>query len=320
MHRQWAGFCVFTTMTNLQIQRREQVISNEDMAGDGPGGFQCYASKFYELDSYGTMMMPGAFKDTIPQFLERGFVAHSHEWEMDGVIGYATSVVEDGTGLLCDVTFHTTDDAQEIRKVMQERTAAGKGCYTSVGFTIKSSVSIAPEAYATELAKYVPAPYLAKAQADAMKYPWGIELITGVELYEFSVVSVPACRGAEVISVRSGEPNLRAGLRFADEAEAVLAAAKALLLRAQEIQEKREKDGRSISDNSKAKLRGVFDRLVELRDASGDAAEAMATWLENIEPAPEVAPVPDLTKARAQKALAESLALKNNTIFAGAKQ
>src|SRR5688500_20293766 len=104
---------------------------------DGAGGFEGYASVFGELDDVGDIILPGAYADTIPTFLEQGFTAQSHDWNVaGGVIGFPTEAREDGEGLFIRNAFHSTPDAQAVRTKVLERKAAGKRVSLSIGYDL----------------------------------------------------------------------------------------------------------------------------------------------------------------------------------------
>ena len=141
------------------------------------GGFEGYASLFGVKDSYGDTVQPGAFKDTLPQFIERGFIAAGHEWA--GLpIGYVEDAFEDEKGLFIRVRYHSTDEAQAARKVAQERIAAGKFVGLSIGYMVAAGG--------------------ATMKSDGRH-------LTKLDLFETSRVNVPALAPAGLTGVKSAE-------------------------------------------------------------------------------------------------------------------
>jgi HK97 family phage prohead protease len=169
---------------------------------DGPGSFRGYPSKFYDLDDVADIVLPGAYKDTIEEFLQAGFTAHSHDWGYDGVIGYPVSAVEDEIGLDSVTEFHSTPDAQMVRTKAAERLKAGKKVFLSIGYEVLEAITIRAADYAKELPKYIPAAKLAATLAKARNFTQ-VRLLKKIHLYEYSLVTAPALRTAEVSEVKS---------------------------------------------------------------------------------------------------------------------
>jgi phage head maturation protease len=87
------------------------------------------------LDSYGDVILPGAFDGCLEQFVAEGFLAVGHDWD-DLPVGWIESAAMEGRRLVAVAKFHTTDEAQQARTVCIERLAAGKTVSTSIGFMI----------------------------------------------------------------------------------------------------------------------------------------------------------------------------------------
>lgn len=258
---------------NPQIETKS--IELKELGAEGPGSFIGYPSKFYGLDDYGDVILPGAYTASIPSFLERGFTAHSHDWGYDGVIGYPTSAIEDSVGLKCETVFHSTEDAQRVRTKASERMAAGKKVFLSIGFITKKALWVDCEDYDAILPAFIPAEKLAVIRSEIDEY-CGVRLLMEIELYEYSIVTAPAQRSAEVLEVRSAKPETKtdpattphAGVRFADELATAHAAVKAVgsvAERARDIAAKRreEKAGRAISAARRETLQACYDALTE---------------------------------------------------------
>lgn len=170
---------------------------NDAPGDEGPGGIAGYDSVFGELDDVGDIVVAGAYKGCLDEFLEKGFAAHSHNWDYDGVIGYFTVAKEDAKGLYTETVFHSTPDAQDMRTKVKERIAAGKTVSKSIGYAIEDCVILLPRDYATELKKYVPAAQLATTLEKARQFT-RIRVLTQVKLFETSIVTVPALQSAAV--------------------------------------------------------------------------------------------------------------------------
>ena len=239
---------------------------------EGAGSFEGYASVFGELDDVGDIVLPGAYKDTIPTFLEQGFTAQSHDWNVSGgVIGYPTHAKEDAEGLFIRNAFHSTPDAQVVRTKALERQAAGKRVSLSIGYDIPiPPIMLTREQYADELPKYLRADKLEEGMAKAQRFDF-IRLLPKLNLYEHSIVTVPALQSARVTAVKSADEGTDtkdavppAGATFAEEGETVLAAVKAYITRARDIQALRLKEGRVFSAANRAVIANAKDALMDL--------------------------------------------------------
>lgn len=181
--------------------------------GEGAGGWEGYLSKFGELDDGGDIVAAGAYTDTLDAFLTRGFNAESHDWTFSKMIGYPVSAKEDEVGLYVKSAYHSTPDAQLVRTKAQERIAAGKGVYMSIGYEPAAPpVFILPKDYAAEIPQYSTPDMVQQNLAKAASFP-RVRVLPKVELYEGSIVSVPMLRSAEVTSIKS------AGIKGAFEVE-----------------------------------------------------------------------------------------------------
>lgn len=243
---------------------------------DGRGGFSGYASKFGGVDSYNDTIAVGAYAKTIPTFLEAGFIAVGHSWS-DTPIAYPVEAREDAIGLFITAEFHSTAVAQDARKVVQERLAAGKSIGLSIGYSI-------PE-------------------GGSAKRDDGIRELREIELYEVSLVTVPADRGAGVTSAKDG---LRVGLPFVDHSEAVRAAVEEFVARAQAIAGLRAKEGRELSSSNRARIAGAKEAVDDATSALIGLSADFADLLAATEPKPKGESAPD-TLAATRQVYAEHL-------------
>jgi HK97 family phage prohead protease len=139
----------------------------------GAGTVSGYGSTFGNVDRVGDVIVAGAFADTIEQFKINGFIAWGHDWSMP--VAYVTDAFEDERGLYIEATFHTTPEAQRARRIVQERAAAGKSMGLSIGFDIPPG---------------------------GREIKNGISYIKRIELFEVSLVTVPANPEAQVAGVK----------------------------------------------------------------------------------------------------------------------
>lgn len=192
--------------------------------GDGAGIITGYGSTFGNVDSMKERVIPGAFKDTIPDFLRDGFIALGHDWS--GLpIATPVSAQEDDTGLLFTAEFHTTDEAQKVRQVVRERLAREKSVKLSIGYEVIED---------------------RKGKDDVRE-------LVKLRLFEVSVVTVPANSLADVTDAKSGllgMPRAFAGLTHDDERATLLAGLEAWVKRLDGLQTLRAKESRTLSAQS----------------------------------------------------------------------
>lgn len=160
-------------------ERKLLTLTQAKADGDGPGRLAGYGSTFGGVDSYRDTIVKGAYAKTIPTFLRDGFIPWGHDW-----VGYpvATPEVarEDDTGLWIEAEFHSDPESQRARSLVSERLSRGKSMGLSIGYEAKG---------------------------------WDIQEIDGqqvrrlldIELYEVSLVMVPADPNARVADVKSAD-------------------------------------------------------------------------------------------------------------------
>ncbi len=167
------------------------------MAGDAPGSFSGYGSIFGNVDSYGDIVLPGAFAETLGRFLTAGFIADCHDWgDTAEAVAYPTSAREDERGLYLEAQFHSTEHAQQVRTVMAERAAAGKSIGLSIGYETRDAEIVSKDdPRVVGLVKH--------GDPDPETWTGGYRLLKAVELYEVSVVLVPANTQATAVAVKA---------------------------------------------------------------------------------------------------------------------
>jgi HK97 family phage prohead protease len=166
------------------------------MASTDAGSFVGYASRFLNIDRDGDIILPGAYSKSINQFIdEGGVVLANHENKTSSVIGTLKNAMEDRSGLMVEVAFSATKTAQDVRQLMLEKAVSKM----SIRF-----VAAKPEKLTEKQIKELWTNYgyqpSAQQQA-AAKY--GANLIKSIpEIYEVSVVPIPANMGAGILSVK----------------------------------------------------------------------------------------------------------------------
>jgi uncharacterized protein len=223
---------------------------------DGAGSFEGYASVFGTIDAYGDTIERGAYVDTIPQFLTRGFIGWGHDWNEP--IGIVTDAREDGKGLFISGQFHSDPAAQVIRTRAKERVAAGKFMGLSIGYEAEN--------------------YEMRTVDQPFRNNWGelsdkVRALTKIKLYEVSLVTVPAEENSGVTAVKGTDGF---GLSFDDHHERTRVAVREWVLRAKSGSDIRTKEGRAISAARR-------ERLVSMRDALHGHAQELDALLKETE-------------------------------------
>jgi len=160
-------------MEHLFLELKSANISD---AGELSG----YGNVTGNLDRAGEIVMPGAYKN-LDEFVRSGFGAVGHDWKQP--VAMIAEAREDANGLYVRMPFHTTQEAQDCRKIVQERLAAGKTVGLSIGYRVLE---------------------------DEWKTTEGrqVRYLKSLEVYEVSVVTVPANPAALVLSAKGGKVDM----------------------------------------------------------------------------------------------------------------
>ena len=231
------------------------------IAGDGNGFVSGYASTFANFDSVGERVVKGAFAESLPEFLASGFVAVGHNWN---ALPIATPLEakEDDHGLFVTAEFHSTQAAQDARRVIRERLERGKSAKFSIGYEV----------------------------LDAENTKEG-RLLRKLRLFEYSLVTVPANQMAVV----TGAKGWGLELPFTEHSERLMSAVREYLDRAEDRKQFLAKEGRVLSAQNRQRLSSLMSQLAEMQ-------QAIDELLRNTEPAPKADPEPAIDTAKAQEA------------------
>lgn len=171
------------------------------------GSIVAYASTFdREPDSYGDVVAKGAFLDSIAEWEASGkpipllFGHRTDDPEMN--IGAVTHAEEDEKGLRIEATFDPdSEKAQYCRKLVKE----GRLFKLSFAYNVKDSAIVELEdgTQVNELRK--------------------------LDIFEVSLVPIPANQHAQVVEVKSDEPEVKAGRVISAKNEDKLTQAAALI-------------------------------------------------------------------------------------------
>lgn len=231
-----------------EIEYKQVDATGFKVAPEGNGTIAGYGSVFGNVDSYNDAVMPGAYAGTLDKFLKSGFIAVGHDWSVSPV-AYPVEAYEDDHGLFLRAEFHSTPEAQSARRVVSERMAAGKSVGLSIGYTV----------------------------GDATFREDGVRELRAVDLYEVSIVTVPANREAVVTGAKSGP---LAGRTFGEHSESVRTTVEEFVVRARAIAALRAKEGRVLSTATRARIaaarESMSDAVASLVDVDADLAELLA--------------------------------------------
>jgi len=142
----------------------------------GSGAFEGVAAVFGNIDRQNDIIQKGAFKN-LDAFVRDGFIASAHDWSEP--IGIIDKAYETAEGLVVSGRFHSTKRAQDTRAIVNERLADGKSVAMSIGFQINDQ-----------------------------DFKDGIRTLSDVELFEVSIVTVPANPLARMTAVKSIDEEL----------------------------------------------------------------------------------------------------------------
>jgi uncharacterized protein len=237
-------------MNTTEIKQYAAIV---DAADDG--ALNLTAAVFGNVDRQGEAIAKGAFTN-LDGFAADGWIAVNHDWDALP-IATVESASQDGEGLKVAARFHSTPEAQAARTVIRERLERGKSVKASIGFRVLDSRRERLEGK-------------------------DVRVLTAVELYEASIVNLPANPRAGVTGVK--------GAWWADY-EAAFAALK---------------EGRAISTSRRNRIAGIIPNL---RTAADDLdallAETDPTPRGDLTPEPESDPLKSaaiVARARARVA------------------
>lgn len=165
-------------------------FKNAELKADAESGtITGYFSTYHrEPDSYGDVIAKGAFTDTIAKRKESGHpfpLCWNHSLEAEDIIGKVTEIVDTDNGPLMTAEFFDTPRAQLARELVK----SGAIYQFSFAFDIldEGPVELGKGQTANELRK--------------------------LDLFEISIVPIPANQHAQVVEIKEGAPEVKAGKR-----------------------------------------------------------------------------------------------------------
>lgn len=261
------------------------------------GEFEGYAAGILNIDSAGDIILPGAFKETIPDFLKDGVVCWQHDWMTP--IGVPLDAREDSYGLWSKCRISKTQQGQDAMTLIRD----GVVKKLSIGYRVEDydfvdraglnaylqGMGCRPEKCGEILKQY-----------DEQELD-GVYLLKKLKLYEYSPVTIPANNNAIITDAKS-----LTGLTFAQHSQAVLNAVTGLKERIASITAMRESQGRKANPA----------HCEQCRTIAGDL-DVMCRDLRKMADEMEPEETPDESKAQtARIAYAEFLKLQAAAIGA----
>lgn len=121
------------TQAQPKTETKTVTLIEAKITGDekSSGVLSGYASVTNNVDWYGDIILPGAYKN-LERMLKDGWSGFNHSYDP---VGYFKTAREDDRGLYVEIEFHSTEDAQRVRTKAAERIAAGKSVGMSIMFS-----------------------------------------------------------------------------------------------------------------------------------------------------------------------------------------
>lgn len=169
-----------------------------EMKANDNGTIEGYFSTYDKTpDSYGDIIEPGAFTGTIARRKETGHpfpLCFNHDFS--AVIGAVNNIEERENGPFIEASFLDTQQAQDVRKMLL-------------------SGAIYQFSFAYEILKR-------RSPTEEEEKAGVTNVLTELEVFEISVVTVPANQNAVATEVKSVETELKAGRRNSKKDEDVI--------------------------------------------------------------------------------------------------
>lgn len=275
----------------MGIEHKQLSISQIEFKGaaGGPGSARFYLSTFDNWDRVRPVPerpTKGAFLKHLPAFLTDGFIAIGHDHD-SLPIGIPTKAGEDDHGLWIEMDFHSTEEAQKARTVIQERIAAGKSVATSMGYVVQA------DEYVDIEEKSLQAEGITKGR-----------LLTEIELLEGSFVNIPANPMAVLTGVKSDGAGDAQG--YTARLASVVDAVEDMIAQTKARVEMREKAGRMLSAANMETLAAMREMMGNLHGSLSEHMAMLDDLMARAQPKAEGDTAKDV-EAEAQKAWLEAM-------------
>lgn len=187
------------TSTERQLEHRTCAFEVRAVGSNGTGSFSGLASGFLNIDSYGSIIDPAAFDETLGRFMEDGFITYEHRWSEP--IGKPTNAKLTPEGLVVEGEIY--DDMFDGKSVLAGM-RRGVIKQMSIGFFVDEEKFLSAE----ELSQYWQTNGYKPSERDLAQGMNGARLLTKVTLEEAAICMRGANPVARVSGVRSMLRNL----------------------------------------------------------------------------------------------------------------
>lgn len=187
------------TETERQLEHRTCAFEVRSVGSGGTGAFSGLASGFLNIDSYGSIIDPGAFDETLGRFMDDGFITYEHRWSEP--IGKPTNAKITPEGLVVEGEIY--DDMFDGKSVLAGM-RRGVIKQMSIGFFVDEEKFLSAE----ELAAYWQERGYKPCERDLAQGMAGARVLTKVTLEEAAICMRGANPAARVSGVRSMLRNL----------------------------------------------------------------------------------------------------------------
>lgn len=236
------------------------------------GEFAGYATVFHTVDAswMSDIIQPGAFTDSLAEFLARGFVGGiNHNWNEP--VGRPISAQEDAQGLYVEAKLSDTQAGRDLRTLLRD----GVVTRISIGFQILQKMFLET---AAEVRRYWDEHGYTPSDEDVTRAADGARVIQKARLLEFSPVAVPANDLAVITSVKGAGSS-----RYEDHTAQMLDILDDWAERTARLVELRGTEGRVLSPEHQRRIQRVRALLPEApapRVGQDSARRAYVKFLE----------------------------------------
>lgn len=212
----------------------EHLYKSFGVKSDESGTISGYFSTYDRIpDSYGDVIAPGAFTETIKAREESGHpfpLCWNHDLNM--IIGKVDSIEDTEKGPLMTATFFDTPLAQEKREIVK-------------------SGAVYQFSFAYDVLDWAPVELEDGTKANELRE---------IELFEISIVPIPANQRAVMTEVKAGRRN---SAKDADVINQIITLAKSLLDDEVETEEEDEPKGNAAAEDPKVSNSEEKEKLLE---------------------------------------------------------
>jgi len=255
-------------------------------AGQFAGEFAGYAAGIHNIDRVGDMILPGAFNDDLPRFLNEGVVCWQHDWMSP--IGTPLEAYEDNYGLYSKCRVSKTTQGNDVMTLIRD----GVVKKLSIGYRVQSYEWVDRAG----LIAYLKSCGLGQQQQQSILQQYDemeldeLFLLKKIRLFEYSPVTVPANPNA--IITDSKNLRLLSGLTFKEHSEAALSVVKELAARVKGITAWRAEHERKANPFHAELCEMIAQELALM----SDDLEGIAMAIRQTSPTPEPKSDDDISK------------------------